>query len=193
MNKLKKAYQKIKRLVLANHFGYGIFFVCGLILGYILGLNRILSNIRLPHFHISSLTNFSEALSDFLPNINFLTDVIAFEATAFALIIPLTIDILFRISERYDSDVIPKLFMKNIKFHVWVIAISIALNVSLRFKMEEPVPNTIFWKIGAWVIYLSFIFVSWVLVRYLIRFINFASDTKYVKEQLLKDAKKSIR
>lgn len=196
MEKLKRVYSRFQEIAQTRHFKYALFFISGLILGYLLGLINILHKashlVKLPHFHFVWLIHFATSLGNFLPNINFLADVIAFEATAFALIIPLTIDILFRISERYDSDVIPKLFMKNIKFHVWVIAISIALNITLRFEMKDS-PDSLLWKLGAWLVYTSFIVVSWIIVRYLIRFITFASDTKYIKDKLFKDAKKSLR
>ncbi|MBU4274778.1 hypothetical protein KKE19_03095 [Patescibacteria group bacterium] len=168
-------------------------FLVGLILGYILGLAKVhqLAISILPKFSIdfSWLVWFSKIN----PNPTFLSDVAAFEAAIIAFLIPLSIEIISKISERYNSDVITRSFENNWENKILppFLLINIVVAVVLRFLVQDDI-NSIVWKIFAWIVLFVFIYIAFAIWRVINRIKIFMSDTKSVINQLYEDVKKSI-
>lgn len=141
---------------------------------------------------INSIISFFYSVT---PNPGFLSDVAAFEAAIIALLVPLSIEIISKISERYNSDVITRAFESSWgnKILPPFILINIVAAVILRFAVLEQGPNTsIIWKISAWIVLLIFMIVAVAIWRVIIRIKKFVGDPKSVIDQLYKDVEESL-
>ncbi len=128
---------------------------------------------------------------DITPNPTFLSDVAAFEAAIIAFLVPLSIEIISKISERYNSDVITRSFNKYWKILSPFLLINIVVAIGLRFFMKDNT-DSLSWKIFAWIIFIIFICIAFAIWRVINRIRNFMSDTKYVINPLYEAVKFSI-
>ena len=128
------------------------------------------------------------------PNPTFLSDVAAFEAVFIAFLVPLSIDIISKISERYNSEVIIRTFenRRENKILPPFLLINTIIAIVLRFFVESGV-DSLSWKITAWVILLVFIFIAFAIWRVIIRIKTFISDTKTIVNQLYRDVEESLK
>jgi hypothetical protein len=184
LSKLKKLLSSQKALV-------GISFLVGLILGHILGNFRIHTFLSLPKISL----NFSwlNWLGEVIPNPTFLSDVAAFEAAIIAFLVPLSIEIISKISQRYDSDVIIRSFTNNWKNKILppFLLLNIVAAIALRFFVQEG-SNSIILTVGSWVILLALIFIAFVIWRVIIDIKRIMSDTRSVLNELYGDIKKTL-
>ncbi len=129
------------------------------------------------------------------PNPSFLSDVAAFEAAIIALLVPLSIEIVSKISERYNSDVITRAFEGSWgnKILPPFLLINVVAAVFLRFIVQEQGLNDLLiWKISAWAVFLIFMVVAFAIWRVIIRIKIFVGDPKAVIDQLYKDVEESL-
>jgi len=169
----------------------GINFLIGLILGYVLGIFRIHTLFSFPKISI----NFSwfSWFGEISPNPTFLSDVAAFEAAIIAFLVPLSIEIISKISERYSSDVITRSFSndwKNLLLPPFLL-INIFLAILLRFFVQDTV-NSLTWKISAWLMLIALFFIAFVIWRVIVDIKTIMSDMRSVLNRLYEDVKKSL-
>ncbi len=133
-------------------------------------------------------------LGEITPNPAFLSSVAAFEAVVIAFLVPLSIEITSRISERYKSDVITRSFNNNWQNRCLppFLLINIVAAVILRFFVQDDTDSTA-WKIAACTILIFFMYIAFIICRTIKRLTNFMSDPKFVIDQLYKEAEKSIK
>jgi hypothetical protein len=185
-------FSKLCGYLLSKQFLAGISFLVGLILGYVLGLLKA-------HTVLLVLSKFSidfswlNWLGQITPNPTFLSDVAAFEAVIIAFLVPLSIEIISKISERYNSDVITRSFEDNWENKILppFLLINIVAAIVLRFLVRDNI-DAAAWKILAWIVLLVFIYIAFAIWRVINRIKIFMSDTKSVINQLYEDVEKSI-
>ena len=157
------------------------------------GISKIKIHTFFPLPEISINFSWLSWFGDVTPNPIFLSDVAAFEAVIITLLVPLRIKIISKISERYNSDVIIHSFENNWwnKILLPFLLVNIAIAIVLRFFVPDDI-DAVAWKIIAWIILFSFLFIPlavWLVIK---RIKIFMSDTQSVIDQLYKDVEKSI-
>lgn len=130
----------------------------------------------------------------FSPNVNFLSLVVAFEAAIIAIAIPLSFNIVSRISERYQSEVLVKKFFKEweIKCLPLFLIINILTVIILRFFVSDK-PDSCEWNIAAWIILVFFIVCIFVLWRFFNKMKRYTTDTGYLLGRLFDDTEKIFK
>ncbi len=89
---MKNEFIKTKKLLCS------VSFIAGIIIGYILGLFNF--GLKTVNYFLSNLKALFSPLTNFTPTPNFLSDIAAFEAVVIGLAIPLSFEIISRMSER---------------------------------------------------------------------------------------------
>lgn len=132
-------------------------------------------------------------LSD-APAPSFLSDVAAFEAILISVAVPLSFEIISRLSERYSSGLIAKHFKRRFPVRVlpWLLICSILLAVALRFFVRDN-PTAPVWKVAAWSVFGLFILTAFVLMWFFWILMKYVSDTEYVLERFFDEAEEAIR
>jgi len=132
---------------------------------------------------------------NFTPTQNFLSDIAAFEAVVIGLAIPLSFEIVSRISERYQSEVITKKFLQNweIKLLPIFLILNIISAIALRFFVpDNPVGTT--WKISAWITFTGFLFIAGIfLFKFLPKLKHYMTDTDFILNNLFNEAEKLFK
>ena len=168
---------------------YFVVFISGYLYGLLKVHKSFLENLKKHKLHDTFLK-----IININPDPAFLSDIIAFETVIVALLIPLSIEIISRISERYNSDVLIYVFQRQWRYKILprLLLFNIVALIVLKFFMKEDYTNTLVWKAIAWFMLLIFIciaFIVWRVIKYIIKFV---SDTNYVLNRLYQDAKKSL-
>lgn len=173
-------------------FQWSLSFAVGLIAGYLFGVSdpglRTLT-ILLDHFSRPLLL-----VLNFTPSRDFLSDVAAFEAVVIGLAIPLSFEIVSRISERYKSEVITKRFIQewSIQWLQGLLIFNIVLAVAMKFFVHDnPTADT--WKVFAWIAFGGFLFTIVVLLLFLSRLKRYATDIKFVLNELFDEAEELLK
>jgi hypothetical protein len=130
-------------------------------------------------------------LSNFTPAPEFLSDVAAFEAVVIALAVPLSFEIVSRISERYQSEVITKQFIQEweIKWLPIFLMINIILAVALRFFVQDNSSSGL-WAIYAWIALAGFLFIAVILLKFIRKLKIYMTDTEQVLDKFYQNAEK---
>ena len=119
---------------------------------------------------------------------DFLTDVLAYQTAILALLIPLSFDVVSRISDRYRSDVIIKRFQKEVPFLglIAVLVVNITYILALRFFSVENIwaNSIVLFLTGASIGFMGWFF--WLIFKY-------TSGTSFIKEQLINDARQLLK
>jgi len=133
-------------------------------------------------------------LLNFIPRPNFLSDVAAFEAVVISIAIPLSFEIISRISERYQSDILTKRFSQEwvVRWLPVFLIFNIVIAITLRFFVED-VPTTSLWKPLAWITLIGFLFVAWALIKFLRLLKNYMTETEFILNRLFDEAEKSLK
>lgn len=99
------------------------------------------------------------------PKPNFLSDIATFEGVIIAIAIPLSLDIVSRISERYKSEVISKQFFKEweIKLLPYFLILNIVTAILLRFCVGDN-PKGLSWRLVAFLILVIFFIVAFIFI-----------------------------
>lgn len=182
----------VKNIIVNTKTQIGVSFLVGLALGYVLGLFKIHKFLP-PLPEISINLSWLNWLGQITPNPTFLSDVAAFEAVIIAFLVPLSIEIISKISERYNSDVITRSFENNWENKILppFLLINIIAAIILRFLVQDDI-NTVAWKILAWIVLIVFVFIAFAIYRVINRIKTFTSDIKSVLNQLYENVEKSI-
>ena len=111
------------------------------------------------------LTEIISNLVSVTPNTNFLSDIITFESAVIAIAIPLSIEIVSRISERYESGIITEKFQQEwiVKCLPKLLIFNIVFIVFLKFFDNY---NLSIEKIFLWIALLLFITISVIFVSF---------------------------
>ncbi len=131
---------------------------------------------------------------NFAPLPKFLSDVAAFEAVVIAIAVPLSLEIVSRISERYHSGIVTNRFVQEIEIKLLpaFLLANIIVAVSLRFFVNN-VPTSLIWKILAWFVFFGFLFIGLVLFRFFILLKRYTADIEYIEKTLFDDAEKLLK
>lgn len=135
-----------------------------------------------------------KTINDFTPSSRFLTDVATFEGVIIAIIIPLSFEMVSRISERYESEIIVRKFYseKFISSFPVILIINIIMVISLIF-LDDPLHKSILWKIIFWVTFILFLVVVLILMKFLNLLRRYITDTKFILNRLFDDAEKLFK
>lgn len=139
-------------------------------------------------------SSFIKFYTNHIPTPAFLSDVAAFEATIIALAIPLSLEMVSRISERYQSEVITKRFLREWE-NKWLPILLIAniiVAVSLRFFVDDK-PISEIWKILSWTTFAGFLLVTVVLIKFFILLTKYITDTEFIIRELFYEAENLFR
>ena len=139
--------------------------------------------------------NFFTWILHFSPSPEFLSDIAAFEGVIMGIAIPLSIDIISRISERYESDVISRHFRE--RFGTRALTIFLVFNILVAiflrfFSPEQGHPGSNFWIVLSWSILLLLLFAGFWLIRFFDSLLKYG-DSEFVLKELFKDAEEAIR
>lgn len=190
---MSKKSKKLHKLVVSTKFRLGMSFAAGFGLGYVLGSARIhqFLSFRVPNIPIDWLS--VSWFGQITPNPTFLSDVAAFGAVIIAFLVPLSIEIISKISERYNSDVITRSFEDNLENRLLppLLLISIVGAIILRFIVHEDA-DSVLWKIVAWIVLLIFISIAFAIWRVINRIKLFMTNTEFVLDQLYEDVQEAI-
>lgn len=128
------------------------------------------------------------------PDVVFLSDIAAFEGVLISIAIPVSLDIIGRISDRYNSNILSKQFNREweIKVLPALLIINIVVAIILRFAFNDNNITNSTWKILSWLMLLTFILVAVVLVLFIKKLKLYSSDVDYTLKKLLSDAKKLV-
>ena len=124
----------------------------------------------------------------------FLSDIAAIEAAIIAFLVPLSIEIISKLSERYNSDVITRAFARKWENRLLTpfLLINIILAVIMRFLIKDDT-DTICWAFLSWIILIAFMFVAFLIWRVINHIKNFMTEERSVLNQLYEDVEKSIQ
>ncbi|MFN7852804.1 MAG: hypothetical protein ACK5OU_12800 [Dolichospermum sp.] len=130
----------------------------------------------------------------FSPSFGFVSDVIAYQAAIIAIAIPLSLEIISRISERYQSGVITKEFNRQwqIKFLPSLVIANALLGVTFNFLVDSKV-DTGWEKILAWLIFLLFIATNFLFFSFFKKLGQYATKTKFLLDRLFDDLTQVLR
>lgn len=130
----------------------------------------------------------------FTPSPDFLSDIAAFEAVVITLTIPLSFEVISRLSERYQSEVITKNFSREWENRLLPIflVVNIILTITLRFFVNKN-PTSDIWKWFAWITFISFLFIATILFMFFRKLKQFMTDTEFIIEKLFNEAKKLFK
>ncbi|MBG0785244.1 MAG: hypothetical protein H0S79_09085 [Anaerolineaceae bacterium] len=145
-------------------------------------------------FKSTCIRNLINWFSTFEIKPDFLSDVAEFEAAIIAFLIPLSIEIVSKLSERYDSDVIIDNFENSFsnKILPFMLILNIILAITLRFFANDFSIETTEWKIFAWVIFISFIFIAIMILIVIKRTKNFMTSPTFSLNQLYKKLEEAL-
>jgi len=130
----------------------------------------------------------------FIPSSDFLSDIATIEAVMMGIAIPLSFDIISRISERFQSEVITKNFIKEleVKLLPLFLVINIILAITLRFFTKDIICS-FFVKILFFILLLFFIIIFCIFIGFFNKVRKYAIDTEYILNKLYGHAKKIIK
>lgn len=134
-----------------------------------------------------------EKITAFNPEVDFLSDVATIEAVVIALAVPLSFEIVSRISERYQSDIITNQFLheREVKWLPYLLIGNILLAVTLRFFVDST-PVSVLWKVFAWLTFLGFLFVATMLCRFFWLLNRYMSSAHFILNRLFNEAEELL-
>ena len=188
---LKRIIAKIKNRPLLIDF-----FSIGFLLGYIFGYSHFSEKVRI-HFMdqiIEKAMILKSLFFQFHPNPDFLSDIAAFEAAVIAFLIPLSIEIISKVSERYESEISIRVFEErpSNKFLPLILMTNIILAILLRFFVNSNNGGATWVIVSSWIILLFFMFTALMVLAVIGNIKKFMTDKSFIVNELMSDAKKSI-
>ena len=133
-------------------------------------------------------------LTTFSPSLGFLSDIVAYQAAIVAIAIPVSLEIVSRISERYQSGVITKEFNKQWQVRVLPsLAITDGLfAVVLKFFISSD-PIIGYWKFLVWLVFLAFIGTNVILLSFFKTLKEYTTDTKFLLNRLFNETTRTLQ
>jgi len=174
---------------------YAFFIILGFFIGFFVGYYSTIFLLGACILEIpNTLKPLASGLLNFAPRPNFLSDVATFEAVVISIAIPVSFEIISRISERYESDILTRRFAQE-----WVVKqlpiyliINIVLAITLRFFVKDE-PASALWKPLAWLTFLGFLFVATVLFKFLRLTKGYMTEIEFILRRLFDEAEKSLK
>lgn len=186
--------ERFNNSIKSKTFHCSIIFLAGFVVGYIIGMQQKFS-ITL-HGVINfkkNLLNLISPVFTFTPEPHFLSDIATFEAVIIGLAVPLSLEMVSRISERYQSEVISKQFLKEreVKLLPILLMLNIFLAIGLRFFVTGE-QSSIIWKILAWITLVSFLVIGIIFVKFIKKLENYITNPEFILDGLYDKAEKSL-
>jgi len=144
---------------------------------------------------IEFISNIYFFLKAFNPSPTFLSNIAAIEAVIIAIAIPLSLEIISKISERYQSEIISKKFFQSctVTLLPTLLVLNIIVAVSLIFFVAES-PSSVLWKNLAWITFFLFLFiVLFFTFVFIPRVMRYMRDTKFILKELFNDTEKFFK
>jgi hypothetical protein len=146
------------------------------------------------------INNFINATLQFITNLKpereFLIQILTFEGVILAIAIPLSIDMISRMSDKLESDALTNRFRREwpVKWLIGILISTIVMKIFILFFLPD-VDNTIFWKPIAWIVLLLFVCVIWILFKYIKLLLKYLSvdSSEYIIKGSLDEARKILR
>jgi hypothetical protein len=128
------------------------------------------------------------------PSTSFLSLIIAFESAVIALAIPVSIDIVSRISQKYQSNAIAKKFLKDRIVQIFPLftILNIAFVVCLMFRVNE-LSTSDAWNVLAWIAFIGFAVTLLLLVAFWYKLKRYMVDDNYALEKFLQSARRALK
>jgi hypothetical protein len=168
----------------------------GLLVGYKLGMLRVHEKIfhgvqfnQLGGWWIQTVAFLNqiiwEPLASFSPSLGFASDVIAYQAAIVAITIPVSLEIISRVSERYQSGAVAREFSQQwqLKTLLALIFIDTLLGVNLKFFVASEKIEMTVWKVVAWIVFIFFIATNIVLFAFFRSLRQYVTSTKQGKRK----------
>lgn len=194
-----KNHMELLKKLLSNIFSskkliIGLSFFAGLILGYYLGLFNILHIMKNTLLQIHIDFSWIKKFCEISPSKSFLSDIAAFEATIIAFLVPLSIEIVSKLSERYKSDVINRTFEDSLENKIlpYFLILNIVAVILLQFFINEDATNSPIYKICSWLILVGFIYAAFAILKVIRRIKKFMSNIQYVIDKLFNEIEKAF-
>ena len=139
------------------------------------------------------MKDFINWIITFTPKIGFISDIIAVQGGVIAIALPLSIDIISRISERYQSGVITKKFNQRcvIKLLPILSITDIIIGINLKFFVQNDLING-YLKVLGWLTFVIFLISVGVLFLFFETLRRYITDTNFLLEELFKDMEESL-
>ncbi|MHA1401832.1 MAG: hypothetical protein ACTSQE_15895 [Candidatus Heimdallarchaeaceae archaeon] len=143
---------------------------------------------------VFSLCKFFDLLSRFNPLPKFLSDVAAFQGIVVAIVIPLSFQMISRISDRYQSGVITARFKREWLMRLMPVCLlaNILLAVTLRFLVNDY-PTSAGWTVFAWIVYGVFFITIILLYLFFKLLLKYITDSEFIVNQLLDEAEELFK
>lgn len=133
-------------------------------------------------------------LLHFNPNVDFLSDIATFGGVIISLAIPISLNMVTRISERFKSEIISNKVIKHWDFYFLLILVlvNIIFSVCLRFLITSNI-NSLIWIILQWFLLFIFVLLISIFVKFFIRILKIISNPNYILNLLYEDAEKIFK
>jgi len=144
---------------------------------------------------IEFFSNIYFFLKAFNPSPTFLSNIAAIDAVIIAIAIPLSLEIVSKISERYQSEIISKKFFQSYTVTLLpkLLVLNIIVAISLTFFIKEN-PSFMLWKSLAWITFILFLFiVLFFTFVFIPRVMRYMRDTKFILKELFNDTEKFFK
>lgn len=168
----------------------------GFLCGYVLGYSHFFDNktFDLLSLFFKNIHLLKEWFLRFHPSPDFLSDIAAFEAAVIAFLIPLSIEIISKVSERYESEITTEVFEKRPSNRLlpYLLMFNILLAVVLRFFVNTQNGSSHLVMIASWVTLIFFIIIAFMILQVIRNIKKFMTNKKFIIQELINDAKKSI-
>ena len=176
MNKLIKFLFILILLIIIYFFGVYHFIL------------RIFQNLLIIKDPISWFEKFS-------PNLQALSLIITFEAAVVAILIPLSLEMISKISERYKSKIITNLFMSHnvIKCLPFLLIINIIICISLKIFVNEGITLSNPIKIIALFIFILFLIIAFYLLLFIEKLKKYLTQDDFIIKNLFKEVDDAIK
>jgi hypothetical protein len=150
--------------------------------------------MAIPGIGAHSVLSFVNIVTARKISLGFLTDVTAFETAIIAFLIPLSLEMISKISERYKSEVVLLPF-----HHEWenrillkLLLVNVMLALPLRFWLDDKQPIEGWWRLVVWFLLANFVFTTVTIYTFMRKLRRYMSDTSFLIEKLFSDATRSI-
>jgi len=127
------------------------------------------------------------------PSRTFLNTIVSVEAVVIAITLPVSLDVVARMSDRYKSEVLVRTFLESWLVRVLPIAVilNIILIVLVEFLLDDKYTG-FWWSFMSWLVLYMFLAVAVSLVIFFYRIIKYITDEDYVVDKLFHEAEKIL-
>ncbi|MBU1617099.1 MAG: hypothetical protein KKF06_04925 [Candidatus Margulisbacteria bacterium] len=134
-----------------------------------------------------------DKIAKYSPNSGFLSDIAMVEGVIIGIAIPLSYEIIARLSDRYNSDVITRKFRDKpeIKYLPCFLAINLLVIVVIKFIEGTGIYHKM-WAPIAWGLLIGFIIIAAWLLRFFHLLVMHA-DPDYILRELSEDANNALQ